>query len=142
MTARAALCETAAVFRHHHHSEDVALRIDHLMEGVFVSDEHDRLERLAAHLAPDFVYVSPGAVFEGPQGLSDAFSHYRHDAWRQAVLHRTSDVDLHHGNFRYSWARNEKGVTVMEGWSFGWLDAEGRIARIVSFEGLIPGRPA
>ena len=52
---------------------------------------------------------------------------------------RTSAVDVHHGHFRYSWERKEQGEVAMEGWSFGWLDEDGRIARIVSFDGLVPG---
>jgi hypothetical protein len=129
------------VFGHHHRAEAVAERIDHLMAAVFVADDRERLEQLRDHLAPDFVYVSPGGVFDGAEGLSEAFSHYRHDAWRHTALRRTSAVDAHHGQFRYSWARSEQGAVTMEGWSFGQLDDEGMIRRIVAFDGLIPGPP-
>jgi hypothetical protein len=142
MTGLVLLCETAPVFHRHHSAESVATRIDHLMAAVFIPDERDRIEQLTAHLAPDFVYVSPGAVVDGAQGLSDAFSRYRHDAWRHASLRRTSAVDVHHGHFRYSWERFENGAVAMEGWSFGWVDAEGRIERIVAFDGLTPGQYA
>ena len=27
----------------------------------------------------------------------------------------------------------------MDGWSFGWTDPAGLLARIVSFDGLVPG---
>jgi hypothetical protein len=127
------------VLRHHHHPDSVAERIDGLMAGVFVADDRVRIERLSEHLAPGFVYISPGAVVDGADGLSDAFSHYRHDSWLHASLRRTSAVDVHHGHFRYSWERTEGGKVAMEGWSFGWLDAQGKIARIVSFDGLVPG---
>ncbi len=126
------------MFRHHH-PDSVAERIDALMAGVFVADDRDRVERLSEQLAPGFVYISPGAVVDGPDGLSDAFSHYRSDPWLATKLSRTSAVDLHHGHFRYSWARSEQGRVAMEGWSFGWLADDGRIARIVSFDGLVPG---
>jgi hypothetical protein len=50
-------------------------------------------------------------------------------------------VEVHHGYFRSSWARVERGVTAAEGWSFRSLDAEGSISRVVTFEGLVPGPP-
>jgi hypothetical protein len=128
------------VFRHHHHPDTIAGRVDELMVAVFIADDQERVARLRVHLAPDFVYISPGAVVDGPEGLSDAFSHYRHDAWLNASLHRTSVVDTHHANFRYTWQRQEGGRTTMEGCSFGWLSAEGLISHIVSFDGLAPGQ--
>src|SRR5580704_14789907 len=135
------LCETARVFGQDHEAEDVATRIDHLMEAVFKEDDDVRIERLARHLAPDFVYVSPEAVFEGPSGLSEAFALYRRVDRRPVTLARTSVVDLHHCYFRYTWRRVERGVTAMEGWSFGSLDERGSIERVVTFEGLVPGTP-
>jgi hypothetical protein len=82
------------VFEHHHRDEKIEKRIDHLMAGVFVVDDDERMESLAAHVAPDFVSVSPDAVFEGPQGLSDAFTRYRNERrWtclRRTGLQRTS----------------------------------------------------
>ena len=103
-------CQTAGVFGRDHHAEAVAQRIDHLMEAVFVADDRDRLARLAEHLAPDFVYVSPEAVFDGAEGLSDAFARYRRESWRGARLRRTSELEMHHGYFRYSWERVESGA--------------------------------
>jgi len=130
------------VFGHDHRAEDIAERIDHLMMAVFVADDTDRLQRLTRQLPSDFVYVSPEAVFEGAAGLSEAFARLRRDPEWHTSLRRTSPVDLHHGYFRYSWARSERGVTALEGWSFGSLDAEGSISRVITFEGLVPGRTA
>ena len=135
-------CQTAGVFGRDHHAEAVAQRIDHLMEAVFVADDRDRLARLAEHLAPDFVYVSPEAVFDGAEGLSDAFARYRRESWRGTRLRRTSELEMHHGYFRYSWERVESGAVVMEGWSFGSVDDTGAIDRVVAFEGLVPGAQA
>jgi hypothetical protein len=129
------------VFHHHHDAEPISERIDHLMDAVFIPDDRERLEKIAEELAPDFVYVGPRAVVDGTEGLSEAFSRYRHEDWRHTSLRRTSAVDIHHGHFRYAWERRESGAIAMEGWSFGWVDAEGRIARIVSFDGLVPGQP-
>ena len=127
------------MFGRDHHAEAVAERIDHLMEAVFVADDRDRLARLAEHLAPDFVYVSPEAVFGGAEGLSEAFARYRHESWRVTRLRRTSDLEMHHGYFRYTWQRVEGGAVAMEGWSFGSVDDTGAIDRVVAFEGLVPG---
>jgi hypothetical protein len=63
------------------------------MLDVFVPEERERIARLEEHLAPDFVFVSPAAVFEGAQGLSDAYSTYRHDEWLQVVLRRSSEEE-------------------------------------------------
>ena len=136
-----ALCETAPVFRHGHEDAEIAERIDHLMVAVFAPDDDERLDTLTRDVAPDLVYVTPEAVFEGPAGLSEAFAPYRNEGWWQTGLRRTSPVDLHHGYFRYSWERVERGTTVMEGWSFGWLDEAGAIRRVVTFDRLVPGQP-
>lgn len=129
------------MFRHDHEDEQVAERIDHVMAAVFVADEGARTEALTRHVAPDLIYVSPEAVFEGPEGLSDAFSRYRNEAWWQTGLRHTSPIDLHHGYFRFTWERVERGATAMAGWSFGCPDDAGAICQVVTFEGLVPGQP-
>jgi hypothetical protein len=128
------------MFRRDHQAGNVAQRVDRLMEAVFVADRDARTTRLAADLAPDFVYVGPDGVYDGADGLSDAFAGYRHEEWRHAALRRTSPVELHHGYFRFTWARLERGATVMEGWGFGSLDETGLVRRVVVFEGLEPSR--
>jgi hypothetical protein len=126
---------------HHHHNDDepLAARIDRLMAGVFVRDDSERLAQLAPELAPAFVYISRGGVFDGAEGLSEAFSHYRHDDWLHTSLRRSSGVDVHHGYFRYSWQRVERDNIATEGGSFGQIDAHGLITHIVSFDGAVPG---
>ncbi len=110
------------------------------MRDVFILDERERIPKLAEHLAPDFVFVSPSAVVEGAQGLSDAYSTYRHDEWLRVTLRRTSALDMHHAHFRFAWERMELGKTASSGWSFGWVDATGKISRIVSFNDPAPTR--
>jgi hypothetical protein len=127
------------MFRHHHSPDTLADRIDDLMAAVFISEQDERLEKLAEHLAPDFVYISPQTVVDGVEGFSEAFQRFRHDPPRPTTLRRTSAVDGHHAHFRYSWARAEGDDAAREGWSFGWTDSAGLIARIVSFDGLVPG---
>ena len=115
------------------------MRIDHLMTSVLLTNDEERLGALAAHLAPDVVYVSPWAVVDGPAGLSDAFERLRRADREPASLRRTSAVDSHHNYFRFTWERVERGAVVMSGWIFGSLDESGAIERIVAFEGLDPG---
>ena len=47
------------MFRRHHTEDPLADRIDDLMAAVFIDNDRERLEKLAEHLAPDFVYISP-----------------------------------------------------------------------------------
>src|ERR1700728_3341952 len=128
--------------RRDQHEEDLAARLDRLMAAVLLADERERLGGLRARLSPNFVYVGPDAVFDGVDGLSEAFARYRHDRGLGAVLRRTSPVDQHHGWFRCTWARMERGRTAVEGWAMGSLDDAGAIRRLVVFEGLQPGRRA
>jgi hypothetical protein len=126
------------VFRRNHKDEVLAVRIDHLMTSVVLPDDEARLAALASHVAPDVVYVSPRAVFDGPAGLSEAFGRLRHADRQPAGLRRTSPVDAHHHYFRFTWERVERGTVVMSGWIFGSLDESEAIDRIVAFEGLEP----
>jgi hypothetical protein len=130
------------MFRHDAHDDDLSARVDHLMVDVLVDGERERLEGLRARLSPDFVYVGPDAVFEGADGLSEAFARYRHDRGLAAFVRRTSPVDQHHGWFRFTWARVERGLTAVEGWAIGSLDDDGALRRLVVFEGLEPGQRA
>ncbi len=119
---------------------DLTTRIDQLMSDVLVRDDGERGDRLSRRLSPDFVYIGPDAVFDGPDGLGEAFTRYRHDLSLATELRRTSPIDLHHGWFRFTWARVERGVVAVEGWALGSLDDDGAIRRLVVFEGLQPGR--
>jgi hypothetical protein len=126
------------VFRRNHRGEVLAVRIDHIMTSVVLPDDGARLDALAAHLAPDVVYVSPRAVVDGPAGVSEAFERLRRADRQPASLRRTSPVDAHHHYFRFTWERVERGTVVMSGWIFGSLDESEAIDRIVAFEGLEP----
>jgi hypothetical protein len=127
------------MFRRNHRAEVLAVRIDHLMTSVVLPDAQARLDALRDHVAPDVVYVSPRAVFDGPEGLSEAFERLRRSDRQPATLRRTSAVDCHHHYFRFSWERVERGAVVVSGWIFGSLDESGAIDRFVAFEGLEPG---
>jgi hypothetical protein len=114
-------CEIAAVALRRR-PETVADRIDQLMAAVSIADERERLQRLAEHLAPD------------------AYTRFRHDGWLRITLRRSSEVDMHHTHFRYAWESLEGSRAAMKGWCFGWVDAEGKISRIVSFNDPVRDR--
>jgi hypothetical protein len=118
----------------------LADRIDRLMIAVLLPDDRERMPLLAEHLAPDFVYVHPTAVAEGAEGLSDVYRQFRHDQWLHFSLRRTSEVDIHHAHFRYSWESRLGDETVTRGWSFGWVDADGKLSRIVAFDDPVLAR--
>jgi hypothetical protein len=128
------------MIRNEHLSEGIAQHIDHAMWAVLVADPEARMDLLRLHVADDFVYVGPGAAFDGVEGLSEAFEGLRHDDRRPAALRRTSGVDQHHGYFRFTWERVERGAVAMSGWCFGSVDESGALRRVVAFEGLAPGR--
>jgi hypothetical protein len=125
------------MFHRHKDSIDLTHRIDYVMAGILISDEHERMEVLERHLTFDFVFVAPQVVVDGPLGLSDAFVPYRHDDWRHISVRRTSSIDQHHAFFRYTWERIENGAVSMEGVCFGTLNDQGLISRLVSFDGLL-----
>ena len=56
-------------------------------------------------------------------------------------LRRTSAVDQHHGYFRSTWERVERGAVAMSGWCFGSVDGSGALHQIVMFEGLVLEQP-
>src|SRR5580692_2578412 len=123
------------MFRHDQRDEDLALRLDQLMVAVLMADERERLDGLRSRLSPDFVYVGPDAVFDGADGLSEAFARDRHDRSLAASVRRTSPVDQHHSWFPFTWARVERGQTAVEGWAIGSLDDAGAIRRLVGLRG-------
>jgi hypothetical protein len=108
------------------------------MAAVFIDNDRERLDKLAEHLAPDFVSISPQTLVEGAEGLSEAFRRFRQDEQLPAALRGTSVVEVHHAHFRYSWERAEGDEIAIEGWSFGWMDASGLVSRILSFDRLVP----
>lgn len=108
------------------------------MAAVFIDNDRERLDKLAEHLAPDFVSISPQTLVEGAEGLSEAFRRFRQDEQLPAALRGTSVVEVHHAHFRYSWERAERDEIAIEGWSFGWMDASGLVSRILSFDRLVP----
>jgi hypothetical protein len=101
------------VFGHGRRAEEIDERIDHLLAAVFVADDADRLsEAFALFRREPSVADHPAPARGGPP-------------WARPLLV----------------GPDRARVTAAEGWSFGSLDADGSIFRVVTFEGLVPGPP-
>ncbi len=112
------------------------------MVDVLVEDEGERLDGLRDRLSPDFVYVGTRRGLRRRRRAERGVRPLPPRPRPRASLRRTSPVDQHHGWFRFTWARVERGVTAVEGWAIGSLDDAGAIRRLVVFEGLEPGQRA
>ena len=120
----------------------MAETIDALMNSFSIPRADERLARIRELVANDFVFVNPGFVTEGPEELSKAFGEFLAFLESGVTIARTSEVELHHHHFRYSWARYREGQTEMEGSDFGWLGSAGELKRLVVFDHLGPRRLA
>jgi hypothetical protein len=119
-------------------NEALAGRIDALMAAVFDVDDERRMRAIGDNVTGDFLLVNPSIVVKGAAGLSDAYNRFRRQSERAFSVRRTSEVEVHHRFFRYSWARQEQGRTIHEGVDFGWTDDHGLVQRIVVFNGTLP----
>lgn len=118
----------------------IAETIDALMSCFSMTTAEERLASIRALVASDFVFVNPGFVAEGPEELSAAFGEFMTFVENGATIARTSEVELHHEHFRYSWARSRGGQIEMEGCDFGWVGNAGELKRLVVFDHLGPRR--
>jgi hypothetical protein len=118
----------------------VAETIDALMSSFSIASADERLAKIRALVADDFVFVNPGFVTVGPGALSDAFGEFMAFLDNAVTIARTSEVELHHDHFRYSWVRYRGDQIEMEGCDFGWIDNAGELRRLVVFDHLVPRR--
>ena len=114
--------------------------IDALMSCFTIAGADERLAKIRDLVASDFVFVNPGFVAEGPEELSDAFGRFLAFLEGGVTITRTSEVELHHDHFRYSWARDRRGQVEMEGCDFGWVGDAGELRRLVVFDHPGPRR--
>lgn len=109
--------------------------IDELLGAVGIEDGGERSDCVRALVASDFVYVDPRFVAASPKGLVDAFGWFRSKLGDEVELVRTSDVEINHDYFSYTWAQIRDGEMLIEGFAFGCTDKSGQIRQIVNFEG-------
>ena len=118
----------------------IAQTIDALMSTFSITRAEERLASIRSLVASDFVFVNPGFVADGPEELSAAFGEFMAFLDNGVRIARTSEVEIHHDHFRYSWARYRGGVIEMEGCDFGWVGNAGELKRLVVFDHLGPRR--
>jgi hypothetical protein len=114
--------------------------IDALMSCFSIPTAEERLGSIRALVASDFTFVNPGFVAEGPEELSAAFGHFMTFLGKGVTIARTSEVELHHQHFRYSWARSRRDRIEMEGCDFGWVGNAGELRGLVVFDYVTPRR--
>lgn len=120
---------------------NIAAVVDSLMAMATDSDRQSRDQRLVSLLSDDFQLVNPAGVAVGPTGAAAAFDMMSEALPTGTRIVRTSEVESHHGYFRYSWARRRGNDVVIQGVDFGWTDDAGRVQRIVTFDGLLVHDP-
>lgn len=103
-------------------------------------DEAKRRALIEQSWADDGVFEDPRDRAEGREALLALIAGFR-QAFAGGSINLTSNIDEHHGRFRFTWRIDDKdGKAVLEGIDFGELAPDGRIKLIAGFWG--PLQPA
>ena len=85
------------------------------------------------------VYVDAGSTIDGLDALVDAIDEF-HERRPGVRIEVRSVIDGFGPHFRFVWATiDDQGAVLREGVDVGQLDADGRIASIIAFSGVVPG---
>lgn len=100
-------------------------------------DADARAALLEAAWSLDGTYQDPTGRADGRDALVAHIGGFQ-QTMPGHTIDQESGVDVYGNVFRFAWSmRNADGV-VLEGFDYGELDADGRIARIVGFFGPFP----
>jgi uncharacterized protein (DUF1330 family) len=102
------------------------------------ADDVERARLLAEHWSADVRYVDPMADVTGTRALGALIDavHAQCPGW---VFRRTSDVDAHHQQLRFSWGLGPVGETPsVTGFDVVLLDENGRITDVRGFLDTMP----
>lgn len=113
----------------------LAAKIDDLMSLATARDIPDRLAQLRELVTDDVQFINPGVCATGVEQLSEVFDWLSQSLPPGTKIRRTSVVDFHHDHFRYTWQRHRDGGVEAEGVDLGRATGDGRIAKIVTFDG-------
>ena len=123
---------------------DPTTAVDRYLAALNDPDAALRRTRIGEAWAPDGGLTDPPLTGQGHDGLAEVgdvlHAHYAGHAFR-----RTSEVDGHHGRFRFAWAlTGPDGAVAATGIDVGELAPDGRVGQVVGFFGdLQPvGTPA
>jgi hypothetical protein len=103
-------------------------------------DADVRASMLANVFSEEGTYVDPMGSADSRAALVEHISGF-HAMMPGNTIHATSGVDAHGSVFRFAWEMRNGDEVALEGFDFGELDADGRIARIVGFFGRLPDKP-
>ena len=117
---------------------ELARKIDELMSLATQPNVPDRLARLRELVSEEIQFINPGVMAVGVQELTQVFDWLSQSLPRGTEIRRTSSIDCHHDHFRYSWVRRQDGHVEADGEDLGQAGSDGRIVKIVTFDGPIP----
>ena len=120
---------------------ELARKLDALMSLSTEPDVPDRLARLRELVVEEVQFINPGVKAVGVQELCQVFDWLSQSVPSDTEIRRTSTIDCHHDHFRYAWVRRQGGQVEAEGVDLGQAGSDGRIVKIVTFDGLIPASP-
>lgn len=104
------------------------------------TDEAERAELVARVFADGGRHVDPHADAVGHEGLVAMLAGV-HAVYPGFAIDRTSGIDQHGAQLRFSWQLTAAdGTPVVAGLDVAELAPDGRIARVVGFWGDLPGR--
>jgi hypothetical protein len=117
---------------------DVAAVVSAYGAAWLERDDATRARLLETAWSDDGVFQDPRADVSGREALSrHIVGFHRRMPGARVIL--TSGAAHHHGKLHFTWRlAGQDGRTLMYGCSFGELDGDGRICRIVSFFGPPP----
>ncbi|QUR66790.1 nuclear transport factor 2 family protein [Mycobacterium spongiae] len=107
---------------------------DHMLAAWNEKDPTRVRSHLEKALAPDVHFVDPSVDIVGIDAF-EANVHEVHTRVPGAVYSRASDVDGHHGYYRYHWAIHLDGELVLAGFDVAVTDAAGRVKEVIGFFG-------
>ena len=119
-------------------ASDVTTIVDGYLAAYGEPDAGRRAELIAAAWAEDGRLIDPPLTGEGRDGIA-AMAEALQRQFPGHRFRRTSPVDSHHDQLRFSWALvSPSGETALTGLDCGELAPDGRLRRITGFFGDLP----
>ena len=117
---------------------DAAALVDAYGRSWNEPDEAVRRQLLESAWSDDGTYCDPTTMVQGRDELLAHIAGFR-DAFPGGAIETTSNVDDHHGWFRFAWRMVDgEGNVAVDGFDVGSVGGDGRIDRIVGFFGPFP----
>jgi hypothetical protein len=110
---------------------------DHLLDAWNECDLEAIRSHLDRALAEHVTFVDPTTVTHGIDEFEANVGEFR-TTFPDARCYRTSGFDSHHRHYRYSWAIDSGGATIVEGFDVVELDDDDRVIRVQGFFGPLP----